>query len=355
MRVFALIVVLNLLGSPQVRTGPQWNAAGWDALRAGKAEEAAADFREALQIDARDALAMLGAGVSAQVRGRSADARNLLSGALRIQPALTAASVLLGELLYREADLQGAIEVYEQALVYASNQPQLTNRLEAWRRESALHDRFSQRVVDHFTILFDGPPDQRLAARVGEILEAEYWRIGGALGAYPTSVVQVVLYTKEQFRDITQSPTWAGGAFDGRVRVPIAGKVDERDLQRVLAHELTHAIVRGVAPRGTPQWLNEGLAVLFEDGDVSRERARLTGKVLIPLERLEKPFDNLSPDEAVLAYAESAVAARKLIDLGGPTAVYNLLTDIANGISFAEAFERAALMPYAEFTTRCFE
>jgi len=350
------IALLSLLAlPPQSRTATQWTAAGWDALGSGKADRAAEAFEEALRIDSRNPIAMLGAGVSAQLRGRSPEAREYLAGALRLQPSLTAASLLLGELLYREADLQGAIQTYEQALVYAAEQPQLKKRLDAWHREAAVHDRFSRKLANHFTILFDGPPDQPLAARVAELLEADYWRIGGALSAYPADVIQVVLYTREQFRDITASPAWAGGAFDGRIRIPAAGKIPDRQLQRVLAHELTHAIVHNVVPRGTPQWLNEGLAVLFEDGDISQERALVARGKLIPLDQLEKPFDDLSRDDATLAYAESAVAARKLMDLGGPTAVFNLLTDLANGLPFASAFERAALMSYAEFTSRWFE
>jgi hypothetical protein len=345
-----VILLLSLWAfAGQARTASQWTAAGWDALRAGRVEDASSAFQEALRLDGRDLEAMLGAGVAAQARGRSVEAREELAGALRLQPSLTAASLLLGELLYRDADLQGAIQVYEQALTYAPNQPRLTARLEAWRHEAALHDRFSQKLENHFTILFDGPPDQPLATRVGELLDAAYWRIGGALGVYPSEVVQVILYTKEQFRDITQSPAWAGGAFDGRIRLPAAGKISDRELQRVLAHELTHAIVRSVAPRGTPQWLNEGLAVFFEDGDIGPERSLVQRGRRIPLERLEQPFDDLSPDDAAMAYAESAVAVRKLIDLGGPTIIFNLLTDLGNGMPFASAFERAALMPYAEF------
>jgi hypothetical protein len=112
---------------------------------------------------------------------------------------------------------------------------------------------------------------------------------------------------------------------------------------------LTHAIVYSLAPRGVPQWLNEGLAVLFEKDDLSGERTLVAREPLIPLTRLEKPFDDLSGNQAALAYAESAMAVRRILDQGGPTAVYNLLSDLGSGLSFDDAFERAALMPYAEF------
>jgi hypothetical protein len=349
--VLILVTLLSvaLSGQAPARTATQWTDAGWQALRAGQAEEAARDFDEALRLDARSPLAMLGAGVSAHLRGKTDDARQDLVGALRLQPSLTAASILLGEILYRQADLQGAIGVYEQALVSAPSDPQLTSKLEAWRREAAVHDSFSQRIASHFTIMFEGPQDSSLASRVADMLENAYWRIGGALGAYPRDVVPVILYSKEQFRDVTQSPGWAGGLYDGRIRVPVAGKIDEKDLDRVLSHELTHAIVYGLAPRGVPQWLNEGLAVLFERGSASIDRAPLNDAPMIPLPRLERSFQGLSSADARVAYVESALATQKVMDLGGPTTVYNLLTNIGNGMTFDTAFERAALISYAEF------
>jgi hypothetical protein len=283
------------------------------------------------------------------LRGKSDEARQDLAGALRLQPSLTAASLLLGEILYREADLQGAIAVYQQALALAPSDAQLASKLETWRREAAVHDSFSQRIASHFTIMFEGPPDSSLASRVADMLESAYWRVGGALGAYPRDVVPVILYSKEQFRDVTQSPGWAGGLYDGRIRIPVGGKIDEKDLDRVLSHELTHAIVYSLAPRGVPQWLNEGLAVLFERGPSAIDRAPLNDAPLIPLTRLERSFQGLSSADARLAYVESALATQKVMDLGGPTTVYNLLTNLGSGMTFETAFERAALIPYAEF------
>ena len=41
------ILLLTLLcSSPQSRTASEWTAAGWEALRAGHATEAAEDFRK---------------------------------------------------------------------------------------------------------------------------------------------------------------------------------------------------------------------------------------------------------------------------------------------------------------------
>jgi hypothetical protein len=293
-------------------------AAGWQALRAGDIQEASDDFSGAIQRDGTHALALLGAGTVAHIRGDEAAARLQLTRALHEQPSLTAASLLLGQLLYAQGDLTGAIDVYEQALAHAPGETRLSARLDAWRKEAALHDTFSTRVATHFTILFDGPPDQPLAARVSELLEQAYWKVGGALGVYPPDVLTVILYSKEQFRDVTQSPSWAGGAYDGR----------------------------SLAPRGVPVWLDEGLAQLMEAGSAPRMP---DGARLPPLASLEGSFAALSPQDARTAYAVSAAAAQALLDRAGPVVMVTLLTYLGSGVGFAEAFERAALVPYAEF------
>jgi len=342
-----MVLAVLSLQAPSPTTADGWSAAGWRALRAGTADEAANDFAQALRIDSADALALLGAGAAANMRGRMDEARQRLTDALRAKPSLTAASLLLGELLYRDADLQGAIGVYEQALAHSPGDPALSARLEAWKREAAVQDTFSTRVAAHFTILFEGPSDRPLAAHVADVLETVYWQVGGAIGAYPPNAITVVLYSREQFRDVTQSPSWAGGVFDGRIRVPVAGRIDDKDLRRVLAHEFTHAVVRSLAPRGVPQWLNEGLAVMMERGGAPAPTE--PDAAVLPLARLEGPFDGLSPDEARSAYATSAAAAQALLDRAGPMVIYNLLTNLGAGMRFDEAFERAALVPYREF------
>ena len=238
--------------------------------------------------------------------------------------------------------------MYEQALVHAPDNQILTTNLENWRKEIALHDKFTQRLGDHFTVMFEGPKEEALAGKISEMLEASYWRIGSALGAYPNGILTVVLYTNEQFRDVTRSPTWAVASFDGRIRVPMRGAVENpRELERVLAHEFTHALIYSIAPRGVPQWLNEGLAQLFEP-ERGGQTPDLTGP-MIPLSRLERTFEGLDDTQARLAYDQSVGAVQALVDRAGMTGVLNLLSFVGQGVPFAEAFERAVFVGYAEF------
>src|SRR5690242_21602302 len=66
--------------------------------------------------------------------------------------------------------------------------------------------------------------------------------------------------------------SWAAGAYDGTIRVPIRGALDHPDeLDRVLAHEFAHALIRSLAARNVPAWLNEGLATALRSEEHTSE------------------------------------------------------------------------------------
>ena len=352
------LLLLTILGpfaltatAGQQRSAVQSAKAGWDALNAGRVQEAAAAFDEALRTGPQTPSTLLGAGLVARLQGRTDDVRRLLVDALKIEPSLTAASLLLGSVLYQSGDLDGAIETYQRALVFNPNHPQLTKQFEAWRKEAELHSGFRQTLGDHFTVMFEGPAEAELANRAVALLEADYWRIGTALSTYPTGVTTVILYTREQFHDITRSPSWAGGSFDGRIRVPVQGALQNpAEFERVLAHEFTHALIQSVAARGVPTWLHEGLADCFDGSDIRKKEQQVRqAEARVPLSRLEGSFEGLTDKEASLAYAASAVAVHQLLGDPGPLGVANLLTDLGRGLPFSEAFERNMLISYTEF------
>lgn len=351
MRGFVLLALAVGTALGPQRSAAQLSKSGWDALNAGRVQEAAAAFDEALKVAPPQPMLLLGAGVTARLQGRSDDARRFLVDALKIDPGLTAASLLLGSVLYQAGDIDAAIDTYQRALALAPDHPQLTKQLDAWHKEALLHSSFGRKLGDHFTVLFEGPAEADLADRAVAILEAAYWRIGTALYTYPTDVITVILYTREQFRDITQSPEWAGGAFDGRIRVPVQGALQNRaEFERVLAHEFTHALIQSIASRGVPVWLHEGLADCFDGTDLTRKEDQVRkARTLLPLRRLEESFAGLSARDASLAYAESAVAVRALLDQAGAPALVNLLGDLGRGMPFPEAFQRNILISYAEF------
>jgi hypothetical protein len=356
-RGIALVLAMGVLATPVVAQGipgTRAHAAGraaWDAIRDGRHQEAAEAFALAIDAEPRDPSLHLGAGLAAFLLGRTTAARQSLERALDMAPSFTAASLLLGDILFQGSDIDGAIRVYEDARQYAPEDRTLQGRLQTLQRERELHRGYYQAQGAHFTVLFEGPADEALASRAIEVLENAYWSVGTALAVYPERVITVVLYTQEQFRDITRSPQWAAAAYDGRIRVPVRGvRADSGELERVLTHEFTHALVQTIAPRGVPTWLNEGLAVMFEPNGDAWARAELSGSPdRLPLATLGGSFAGLSGAQARLAYAQSAATARALVDHGGAAAVVAMLHDIAGGAAFPAAFERHMFMPFDSF------
>ena len=326
--------------------------AAWNALTAGQAHAAADAFREALAADPKNARLHLGAGVAAALERRDADARDEFDRALSLEPKLTQARALLGQMQHRMGDALGAMRTYETLLALSPDDREAQATLDRWRRESELHDRMQLAVGSHFTVSFEGPAEAALAAEALEVLDRAYWRVGQLLGTYPTDPVPVVLYTGEQFRDITRSPEWAAGAYDGTIRVPMRGALDNpKELDRVLSHEFTHALIRSLAARGVPAWLNEGLATALETGDLEWAEKRVKEAAdAVPLSALQAGFGRFTGGQAQLAYATSALAARRLLEEAGGFAIANLLRDLGDGIDFDAAFLHRIQRPFAEFS-----
>jgi tetratricopeptide (TPR) repeat protein len=316
------------------------NDAGWKAVQGRDGDRAAALFAEALSIQPNDAVLLLGAGVAAQMRGRTSDAVSYLQKSVKADPALVDASMLLGELAYQEGDIDLAIRTYEAALKRRPQDSRLTERLEQWRREAEAHRGFEEIRYDRFRVMFEGRADQALATRATSVLDNAFWRIGQTLGSFPSQPVIVVLYTEQQFRDVTNLPEWAAAGYDGRVRMPVRGALnDPAAFERVLVHELTHALVTHIAPHGIPTWLHEGLAQHFEGEDANAAARRVAARGRIPLKHLEGDFSRMTAAQAQVAYDESLLAVRVLAARPG-FGWHNLLSDLSRGQSFAEAIQR---------------
>jgi tetratricopeptide (TPR) repeat protein len=349
MSIYRLALVALLTVGPSAIAGgqpppPAALEKGFEALQNGETDKAAAILREALTLHPRDAQLLFGAGVVAKYRGQDQDAIAFLKQALQIEPQFAQAAAYLGELVYRQGDVDLAIKMYERALPHApaSVSALMRQRLEAWRGEASLPQNHTAMKDDRFTISFDGLVQQKLAARATSVLTAAFWRIGKTLGAYPSAPINVVLYSERQFHDITGAPEWAAGGFDGVIRMPVRGAAQNlAEFDRVLTHELTHAMLRSVAPRNLPAWLDEGLAMHCEgrDGALS-ERRLAAARLFVPLATLQTSFSSLSAAQAAIAYEESAFAAYALLNRIGTSGLGQLLQDLSGGQTMEQAIER---------------
>jgi tetratricopeptide (TPR) repeat protein len=337
----AFCLTMLALASLQAQSSvTELNDAGWKELRAGNGDRAEALFARALTLRPNDPVLVLGSGVAAQAQGHHREAILRLQRALDLEPSLTVASQLLGQIAYDEGEVDLAIRTNEKALKYAPNDASLASKLEAWRREAGVHHTFEERRYDRFRVMFEGRAEESLAAQATTVLTSAFWRIGEKLGEYPSNTIVAILYTEKQFRDITRAPEWSGGQYDGRIRIPAAGASQTPELfARVLTHELTHAVVASIAPRGVPAWLNEGMAQYFDgtDPQAARRRMKALGRP-VPLKNLARSFGQLSATDAQVAYDESVLAAGVMFDRPG-FGWTRLLHRLADGQSFDDAID----------------
>jgi len=313
---------------------------GWAAIKAGNLKAATEAFREATRLEPKNASLWLGAGMAEFLQRHDAEAKAHLQHALDLDPKLTVARAQLAQVVKRQGDLAEAIRLYEIVATEAPEDGGVRDTLERWKRERELHERMRLEVGDHFTVSFEGPEDAAMASQALESLNRAFWRICEVFGTFPTKSIPVVLYSGEQFSDITRSPKWAAAAFDGIIRVPMRGAGEQgEDLDRVLAHEFSHAVMRSLTTRGLPTWLNEGLASVLEGDDMSWTDKPMSGVTTPPsLKALSGSFAKLGGRDAQVAYAVSARAAKRLLDEAGGVAIANLLRDLGEGVEFEAAF-----------------
>jgi tetratricopeptide (TPR) repeat protein len=316
--------------------------------RFGDALEA---FTRAAALQPGDASLCFGAGVAAFMLGQNDVAQARFERALALNPDYVTAAEWLGDLHYRAGRLHEAISVYETARQRSPAARELQEQLATWRKEQELQSRFHEVRSDHFTALFEAATDEPLAREVVDRLETAYSRIGNTLGVYPSQPITVVLYTREQFRDITKLATWSAAGYDGRIRVPLAGALDQGDeLDRVLSHEFVHAVVAMLGGRAVPAWVNEGLATVLEPAGPDDAEAMLARTRSRPaLSKLHRSFVGLSRRDAEVAYASAARAVRRLIEQRGAPAVVALLGDLSRGARFGSAFHQRIAMRYEDF------
>jgi len=341
--LMALAVTTASSISADAQSSPQGAVAARDAfeaLVAGRIREATPLFEQAIAAAPTDPDLRVGAAFAAYLEGRSDDARHMLDSALALDAKHIGARMLLGRLQRRTGDSVGAVQTYERLAADLPDNKNIAKVLARWHREDALHTQMDQSIGAHFSVAFDGPSEAALAERALASLERAYDRIGDVLLVYPVTPIPVVLYSQRQFRDITRSPSWAGGAYDGIIRVPVRGALDqEAELDRVLSHEFVHALVATMTTRRLPTWFNEGLAGALETDDVGwAHRVVEQLPEPIPLEALIGSFSEFSGDEADGAYAVSALAIHRLLETAGGVAVANLLRDLDDGASFEAAF-----------------
>jgi Tfp pilus assembly protein PilF len=326
---------------------------GDEDLRAGNLDDARTRLERAVTLAPREADLHLLLGVLHSRRGNLYEARQSIDRSLELAPDVAAAREVSGDLYYQEGALARARAEWEQALSSTgAHQQSLRAKIERAGRELDAEGAFARDVSRHFTIQYDGPVPREVARTALHILEQTYDRLWREFGRAPQQDLPVILYSRALFDEITRSPAWVGGTYDGKIRVPVGGLRTESDAQRlapILAHELTHAFVRANVPDRLPLWFEEGLAVYLEGAppEAANLARRASAAGFTSLEGVSAALRSGSNISA--AYAAAGLAIADMVRLDGFWLPSRTLQSMATGRSFAESFRAAAGLEFAEF------
>jgi hypothetical protein len=220
-------------------------------------------------------------------------------------------------------------------------------------KQERVEETFSERASSSILLVYDG---KRLEPGVERsllaALEHAYADLVQDLGSGPVEKVTVVVYGERDWRLATEAPDWAGGLFDGKVRVPAQGLTGVTPaLLSVLKHEMTHAFVHARTSGRAPTWLHEGLAQV-EEGKSSAAHAEVLleawrGAQTFGLRSLEDSFRRFSTAQARTGYVVSLAVTEMLRDTRGPGALAHFLDRLGEGSSVEDAMRETLRGDYA--------
>jgi tetratricopeptide (TPR) repeat protein len=343
-----LLEIEESIGRPGIREATARREAailhtllGNEAARAGDLEFAESHYMRATDHDPALSAPFLNLARLRITQGRNDDAERLIQDALALKPEDPSALSLMGDVAYRSDRLHEAIDRWERSLAIRPD-PELAARLEKTRKEYELELDFYRSDAPHFTLKYDGEKaSEALSREILDHLETAYADLTSRFIVYPPSVIIVTLYSREAFHDITESPRWVGGLFDGQIRIPIGGLTRlTRQARSVFTHELAHCIVYHKTNGNVPRWLQEGIAQWVE-GKSARQKMR----------SLQRKHAGMEPMQLAeeFSYPLSLALMERFLETWSFSHLIDLLDKLGGGSDLEAAFLETTGGSYEEF------
>ena len=218
-----------------------------------------------------------------------------------------------------------------------STQPELVQvRLKQLQLRRALATNAQTIATPHFDIRHDATINPAIAARIGDLLEAELARLQQKLPRTELRKVTVNVLRWEEFSgDITLSDHILG-LYDGEILFPFAAVERFKPaVVSVITHELAHAILAQATGDNAPRWFQEGVATRMEL--VPRQENAFSGtpaELVLPVTLLDAVMEKNSDPQA---YVVAQTFIRFLEDRYGPTAIATLASEFAKGTNSDDA------------------
>jgi len=175
------------------------------------------------------------------------------------------AHVLLGQVYYLRQDLGRAKDSWERALRLDPSRKDVRQALERLEREARIEKGLSRNDTHPFVVRSADEQSPVESGSLRQMLREVYRQVGQQFDYFPDHAIPVLLYPEADFEKVKGLSHQVSGLYDGKIRLPLKpGRTTGQELERVLWHEYTHALIQDLAKGRCPLWLNEGLASVQE-------------------------------------------------------------------------------------------
>ncbi|MBI4596365.1 MAG: tetratricopeptide repeat protein [Candidatus Tectomicrobia bacterium] len=341
-----------LLAASEVNKGDKIDTAlastyymiGMEAIKSKEFRDALDNFEASIKYDPKEAKYHFGLGLAYFNLDNYYQAALSFQEAINLDPENINSLHFLGEIYYRQNHLRDAVGVWKKALQLRPEDKKLAARLAKVLREEQVESNLSEGSSPNFVLRYDGEKHEKAGKMALELLSMAYDKVGADLDFYPKEEVTTILYSEEEFKDVTLTPDWTKGLFDGKIRLPIKGiGTDEESFSRVIFHEYTHAAIYLLTKGNVPTWLNEGMAI-YEEGSFKTELNQALQKAvrdnaLFSIKDLEKSFMNLPRERAILAYAQSYSWVKYVIDTYSLADLQEIFKKLGQAKTIGQSFD----------------
>lgn len=267
-----------------------------------------------------------------------------LKHSLAFLPEHVPSLILLGQIYYQEQKMNEAEEIWARALKYDPNNAELKDMLNRLKKEKKIESGLAQTEAFNFDIRFDKEAVDSDIYDIRDYLKQTFKDVGRDFNFFPENTVTVILYTEDDFQKLRQTPEWISGIYDGKIRIPYRnGKISEEELQCLIQHEYTHAIIYMLTAGNCPLWFNEGIAK-YEESKIRKPNLAylqnaLKKKSLIPLNNLDPSFKmSNNPEKMALAYLEAYTFVDFIMEYWNLYTLRQILEYLKKGYSLDKAF-----------------
>lgn len=339
-------------GNP-AQTAVAYYIAGKQEFQSGDYDSSRRDFEMALRNDPRNP-AILNFYAALLIKtGNPQQALLYAEHAVQQAPDSPDAYAVLGYAQFATDHNKDAVESWKKSVALRPD-ASIQQMIDRAQRENSAENNFSERESGHFSLRYEGSQSsESLRGEILSTLESAYQDLSSQFGREPRQSIEVILYTGQDYFDVTRAPSWTGALNDGKIRIPLRGvNYVSSDMARVLRHELTHSFVNQATQGRCPTWLNEGIAQMLEPkslGPLGVPLARLfKNDQEIPLNALESGFMSFNTAQAELAYAESLATTEYIRDRYGMSDVMRILDRLGQGESVESALRSTIHCDYKE-------